>query len=138
MATVTINCTPCFSDWISCGIETIIVAATLAAETDYKWVLTNKESKYSGTATTDVDGKFTIPVADLPAGLLNPYAGEFILEVFTADDYCIRATWNDSAYCTPYDCINFDVRNGGNAKNTLGCECLEYLLTEQSENIILE
>lgn len=123
MATITIDCIPCYQDHISCGNETITVLGTLTADTEYKWILTNKGAKYSGVATTDASGNFTITVADLPDGLLNPYAGEFTLEVVTADDYCIPATWNDSAYCEPYTCISFEVVNGTDVKNTLGCPC---------------
>lgn len=123
MATITIGCTPCYKDNISCGIDTITVLGTLTPDTDYKWILTNKGAKYSGIATTDSSGNFVINVDDLPDGLLNPYAGEFNLQVVTADDYCIPGTWNDSAYCEPYDCISFEVVNGTDVKNTLGCAC---------------
>jgi len=123
MATITIDCTPCYKDHISCGNDTIMVLGTLTADTEYKWILSNKGANYSGIATTDANGNFTIDVADLPNGLLNPYAGEFNLQVVTADDYCIQSTWNNSAYCIPYTCISFEVVNGTDVKNTLGCPC---------------
>ena len=118
-------CTKCFQDYISCGNETIIVTGTLTANTAYKWVLTTPQgAKYSADVTTDNNGNFTITVADLPDGLLNPYAGDFTLEVFDNTAYqCGPATWNDSAYCEPYTCIQFDVPNGDHIKNTLGCPC---------------
>ena len=120
-------CTRCYQDYISCGNETIIVAGTLAADTAYKWVLTTATgAKYSADVTTDANGNFTITVADLPNGLLNPYAGEFTLEILDNTAYqCGPALWNDSAYCDAYSCISFDVRNGEHVKNSLGCPCPE-------------
>jgi hypothetical protein len=83
-------------------------------------------AKYSGYVTTDTSGFFLIDTSLFPNGLLNPYAGEFTLEVTGEDAYlCASSTWNDSAYCTPYKCINFDVKNGNAGKNILGCPCLE-------------
>jgi hypothetical protein len=96
----------------------------LATASAYIWTVTNKGAKYQGQATTDANGLFTISVADLPDGLLNPYAGPFILSVTANDAYqCSTSTWNDSAYCDPYDCIEFEVVNGSANKNTLGCPC---------------
>lgn len=123
MATIEIDCTPCFSDWINCGIDQIFVYGTLIAETDYTWILTTpQDAKYTGTVTTDADGNFVLDASDLPDGLLNPYAGVFTLEAQSG--ICTPATWNDSAYCESYTCISFDVRNGNALKNTLGCPCL--------------
>lgn len=117
-------CLPCFKDYISCGNETIIVVGVLPAGVSYKWVLTNKGAKYSGEVTTSTTGSFTINVSDLPEGLLNPYAGAFELTLVANDAYqCNPITWNDSAYCDPYDCILFEVVNGDHVKNTLGCPC---------------
>jgi len=125
MATITIDCTPCFQDYISCGNDTILVAATLEASTAYKWILTAPSgAKYSGDVTTDTNGNFLIYTADLPNGLLNPYAGMFTLTVLADDAYqCTSVTWNDSAYCDSYSCISFEVVNGDHVKNTLGCPC---------------
>ncbi len=117
-------CLPCLKDWISCGNDEIIVTGTLAANTAYIWQLENKGAKYSGDVTTDANGNFTILVSELPNGLLNPYAGIFELTVVADDAYqCTSSTWNDSAYCNSYDCINFEVVNGTAIKNTLGCPC---------------
>ncbi len=118
-------CTPCFSDYISCGLDTILVAATLEADAEYVWIITTPMgAKYSGEVTTNENGNFTIPVSALPDGLLNPYAGIFILTVQANDAYqCNSATWNDSAYCDSYTCISFEVKNGDHVKNTLGCPC---------------
>lgn len=120
----TTPCIPCYKDFISCGLETLHVIGRLVADADYIWTLTNKGAKYQGAVTTDTAGGFEIAVNDLPEGLLNPYAGPFILTVQNDDAYdCNSSTWNDSAYCDPYDCIEFDVLNGTFTKNTLGCPC---------------
>lgn len=118
------DCIPCYKDFISCGVDTLHVIGRLAASTAYTWTITNKGAKYSGTITTDTAGAFTIDVTDLPAALLNPYAGSFVLTVKGMGAYdCDNATWNDSAYCEPYNCIDFEVLNGTFTKNTLGCPC---------------
>lgn len=123
MATINIGCTPCYADWISCGVDGIVVYGTLLPETEYTWILTTpQEFKYQGDITTDADGYFVIDTSTLPGGLFNPYAGVFTLEVQTSN--CNPATWNDSAYCDPYDCISFEAKNGNAEKNTLGCPCL--------------
>lgn len=133
------TCQTCYKDWISCGVETLHITGTLQADTDYIWTITNKGAKYQGEATTDVNGHFSIPVTDLPAAILNPYAGSFVLTVTANDAYqCASESWNDSAYCDAYPCIEFEVMNGTADKNTLGCPCLEYLLEEDNEFIILE
>jgi len=117
-------CLPCYKDWISCGNDSLFIAGTLLPETTYIWILENKGSVYSGEATTDANGHFTIPVSELPSGLLNQYAGTFELYIIANDAYqCNSSTWNDSAYCTAYDCISFEVVNGTAVKNTLGCQC---------------
>jgi len=118
------SCNTCYKDWISCGETAISVYATLLPETNYTWILTTAQgAKYMGAVTTDEDGQFILAVSELPEGLLNPYAGLFTLEVQAG--HCNPATWNDSAYCTPYTCIEFEVRNGNGGKNIIGCPCLE-------------
>lgn len=115
-------CVTCYKDWISCGEDAIAVNGNIVATTDLTWVLTSPSgAKYSGEATTDEDGHFTIDTTTLPEGLLNPYAGIFTLEIQTGD--CEPLTWNDSAYCDSYSCIEFEVKNGNQIKNTLGCDC---------------
>ncbi len=96
---------------------------TLLPIANYRWVLTTPSgAKYSGTIITDVDGFFIFnePVE----GMFNPYAGIFTLEILTEEDICTPASWNDSAYCEPYSCIEFEVKNGDYSdKNTIGCPC---------------
>lgn len=124
MATAT-PCIPCYKDYISCGLETIYIIGRLTASAAFTWVLTTPQgAKYSGEVTTDTAGQFIILPANLPDGLLNPYAGTFTLTVYGNDAYdCNGSTWNDSAYCDAYDCISFEVVNGDQVKNTLGCPC---------------
>lgn len=120
------DCPKCYKDWISCGVESLQVTGTLDPDTAYIWTITNKGAKYQGEATTDADGHFTIPVTDLPAAILNPYAGSFVLSVTANDAYqCAGVSFNDSAYCDAYPCIEFEVVNGTADKNTLGCPCPE-------------
>lgn len=118
------TCNPCYNDFISCGLTTLNVIGRLVANAPYTWTITNKDRKYSGSITTNTAGGFTIPVSEFPEGLLNPYAGSFVLSVKNTDAYdCNGSTWNNSAYCTPYDCIEFEVLTGTFVKNTLGCPC---------------
>jgi hypothetical protein len=115
-------CTTCFKDWIHCGETSLQVNATLIPNTNYTWILTTSQgAKYTGSVTTDEDGHFVFeePVS----GLFNPYQGIFTLEVQTSN--CNPATFNDSAYCEPYTCIEFEAVNGNGGKNVIGCPCLE-------------
>jgi len=135
-------CTPCFNDYISCGLTSIRVIGTLVPDAPYVWIIrTAQNAMYSGEVTTNSAGGFTIPVISLPPALLNPYAGIFTLTVRAADAYeCNSSTWNDSAYCDGYDCISFEVRNGDHVKDTLGCPCMEiitgdYILEENGDEI---
>jgi hypothetical protein len=117
-------CTTCYKDWIHCGETSIEVLATLLPETNYTWILTSAQgAKYLGAVKTDADGHFLIeePVE----GLFNPYAGFFTLEVQTGN--CSKDTFNNSAYCEPYSCIEFESINGNGGKNTIGCPCLEEI-----------
>ena len=121
-------CDKCIKDHISCGLDQIYVLGVLNSNLPIKWVITNKDAEYFGGTTTDANGQFIIDTSLLPPGLLNPYAGTFTLTVFSNDAYqCTQYTWNNSAYCDPYTCIDFDVKNGTEVKNNLGCECGEAL-----------
>lgn len=99
--------------------------AQLTPLTQYEWVITDKFNReYSGIFTTDADGFWQIPVADLPEGLLTEYSGNFTLQVYEFEVYPSQAK------CAPvkfkiaqeYDCINFNLRAGTREKNNLGCE----------------
>lgn len=114
------TCTCCFEDYlVKCG-ETINVFAKLTANTQYKWVVTDKFNRqYSGNFTTDADGFWTIPVADLPAGLLTEFSGEFKLQVFPTDDDCAPVKFQIAQVT---DCISFTISAGTRVKDNLGCE----------------
>lgn len=115
------ECNYCFQDYLAkCNLE-IQVYAQLSPLTDYTWIITDKfGNKYQGEFTTDADGFWTIPVDELPPGLLNQYSGTFTLEV--QDSGCKPAKFK---VAQEYDCINFGIKGGTYEKNTLGCsfEC---------------
>jgi hypothetical protein len=113
-----VNCACCFSDFIAkCNTE-ISVFAQLQPLTSYRWVISDKfGKKYEGDFTTDSDGFWTIPVIDLPSGLLTEYSGAFYLEVM--DSGCKPVKFK---VAQEYDCIDFTVKGGTYEKNTLGCD----------------
>lgn len=112
------ECCTCFTDFIAkCNTE-LTVYAQLIPLTDYRWIITDKFSKkYEGDFTTDSDGFWSIPVADLPAGLLTEYSGLFTLEV--QDTGCKPTKFK---VAQEYTCIDFTVKGGTYEKNTLGCD----------------
>jgi len=117
-------CNCCFEDYlVKCTTE-INVFAKLTPTTLYNWVITDKfDRQYSGSFTTDSNGFWQIPVADLPAGLLTEFSGDFTLQVYEYEAY-------PTVSCKPikfvvaeeYDCIRFTVHAGTREKNNLGCE----------------
>ena len=116
-------CATCYKDWISCGVDAIIVQGSLLPLTPYTWIITTSQgAKYLGATTTDTNGFFVIPTSEFTSGFFNPYAGLFTLEAQTGN--CTPASWNNSVYCDPYTCIEFEVKNGTGDKNTIGCPCL--------------
>jgi hypothetical protein len=116
------GCNKCFLDWIACGVETIEVSSALAPDSIYIWVISNKGSKYTGSITTDWEGKFSINVSDFPVGFFNPYAGSFVLEIKDNNsNYCESVLVNDG--CQDFICIEFEVVNGNSNKNSIGCPC---------------
>lgn len=117
------NCNICFTDYLIQCSEVINVFAKLTANTVYQWVIEDKFSRqYAGTFETDADGFWQIPVADLPEGLLNEYAGSFTLKVYD-DPYGINCNEPVSfTVAQTFDCITFNVRAGNREKNNLGCD----------------
>jgi hypothetical protein len=111
-------CSLCFSDYIAkCNTE-LTVFAQLAPLTDYTWIITDKfTNKYEGQFTTNSDGFWSIPVDELPAGLLTQYSGLFTLEV--QDSGCKPVTFK---IAMEYDCIDFTVKGGTYEKDTIGCD----------------
>lgn len=112
------SCSTCFIDYIAkCNLE-VQMYAQLAPLSDYTWVITDKfGNKYQGNFTTDADGFWTIPVDELPSGLLTQYSGLFKLEV--QDSGCKPVKFK---VAQEYDCIEFTVKGGTYEKNTLGCD----------------
>jgi hypothetical protein len=64
----------------SCTEEIILLSQL--ADDDYVLKITDKFNKAFYIDFSSVSGLATIDLTDLPAGLLTPYAGNFILEVF--------------------------------------------------------
>lgn len=108
-----------FEDYLTKCETEIEVRARLLAGANYKWRIRDHfEKEYEGAFTTDENGYWSIPVSELPAGLLNHYNGRFLLEVLHAET------------CRPvhmliareYENIIFEIRGGTGEKNTIGCE----------------
>ncbi len=112
------SCSTCFTDYIAkCNLE-VQVYAQLSPLTGYTWIISDKfGKKYQGDFTTDADGFWTIPVDQLPAGLLTEFSGLFTLEV--QDSGCKPVKFK---VAQEYDCIDFTVKGGTYEKNTLGCD----------------
>lgn len=113
------SCNCCFTDYLAKCEEEIIINTTLTPSASYRWVVTDKfDNKYEGEVVAGLRGELTIPVEDLPAGMLTQYSGEFTMQIY------------DSTSCGPikfkllgeYDCISFDVHGGTFVKNEIGCE----------------
>lgn len=112
------ECCTCFNDFLAKCTDEITVYAQLSPLTSYRWVISDKfNKKYEGDFTTDSDGFWTIPVADLPAGLLTEYSGLFTLEVM--DSGCKPVNFK---VAQEFSCIDFVVKGGTYEKNTLGCD----------------
>ena len=82
-----------------------------------RWLIIDKFSnEYSGDLITNGNGGFTIPVDELPDGLLTSYSGVFELKVLDVDNnrpipFFIAGS---------YDSILFDVRRGNYIKDEIG------------------
>lgn len=112
------SCACCFQDYVAKCETQLTVYAQLTPLTDYTWVITDKfDKKYQGDFTTDADGFWSIPVDELPAGLLTEYSGQFTLEVM--DSGCKPVKFK---LAQQYTCIDFTVKGGTYEKNTLGCD----------------
>lgn len=112
------SCECCFTDFIAkCNLQ-VQVYAQLAPLSDYRWIITDKfGKKYEGNFTTDSDGFWTIPVDQLPPGLLTEFSGLFSLQVQDAGCKPIKFK-----IAQEYDCIDFTVKGGTYEKDTLGCD----------------
>lgn len=122
-------CTRCIKDWFHCGVPTLRILGLLTEDTDYFAIITTPQGrKFRIPITTDNTGHFSLSLDSVPflEGLFNPYAGMFTLQV--ESNTCEPASWNDSPYCDPYVCVEFeavsgDVIDDGDAKDYIGCDC---------------
>jgi hypothetical protein len=81
------SCSNCFEVYLQQCPATIELTAGLTADTEYYWVIQKNNRIYQAKATTDTDGKLIIDCSNLPAGLLNAYAGSFKLEIREGANY---------------------------------------------------
>jgi|GEM_PF-4310492 len=106
-----------FRDYLGICNSTVKVYALLNPATEYQWVIKDKfDHEYSGVAISDGDGFLSIPVADLPDGLLTNYSGQFTLTLY----YLSRKI--NFKMADLYDEICFDVAAGTRVKNNLGVD----------------
>ena len=113
-------CSCCFTDTLAKCETTIQVNAMLEPESWYRWVITDKfGNMHEGEVQTDGNGFFSIPVADLPAGLLTQYSGSFKLQVFQLYAACAAEKFKVAGI---FDCIEFSITGGTFTKNNLGCD----------------
>lgn len=112
------GCTSSFYDYLSNCQGSVKINASLEPETNYLWVISDKFNRqYSGAIVTDANGNFEIPTTELPAGLLNSYAGEFELSVKEVYS-CGEVNLNMRA---AYKSIIFRINSGSFVKDNLGC-----------------
>lgn len=111
------NCNCCYTDYIGKCEVTLTINTRLQGETEYTVVFTDKfENKYQVVVTTESDGTIVIPVADLPAGLLTEYSGDFQIQIY--DGTCKPISFE---LVGKYDCISFHVKGGTFEKDAIGC-----------------
>jgi hypothetical protein len=114
------NCNSCFQDFLAKCEDNIDVFAKLEPNTDYQWVITDKfGNKYSDSATANDEGYVSIPISELPAGLLTEFGGNFTLQFYISTDNCTPVSF---LIAKKHSCINFSVQGGTWHKNNLGCE----------------
>lgn len=112
-----------FEDFLSnCGDE-IVLNAQLTPGQSYKWQITDKFNHvYEGEANADPYGtSLTIDLtnpAEIPAGLINAYGGDYTLRLFDTTDQCLRISFRMTRY---YDEVRFNTIRGTLEKNNLGC-----------------
>jgi hypothetical protein len=85
--------------------ESFVIKAGLTPATLYYWYIEDKFSNvYTGSATTDVSGFLSIPLADFPEAYFNEYAGTFILWLQTSISASSPVNLTFSG--TVYECIS--------------------------------
>lgn len=108
-----IACRECFKVSVM-ECEDLLISLGLAADTEFTWSITDKfNTVYAGDVTTDGAGEFIIELDDLPPSLLNPFAGNFLLQVFNTDHEAVPFNLNGQEYT----CIDLTVFAGqGNTR----------------------
>lgn len=115
------NCNCCFVDYLAKCETEIKLNIILPVYYNYKWVITDKfGNMYEGPLTQGEDGFYSIPVEDLPAGLLTQHSGSLMLQVF--QDSTEPCGPEKFIVAGKYDCIDFSISGGTFEKNNLGCE----------------
>lgn len=114
------QCHQDYTDYLVQCPDGIVVNAVGQAGpySELRWLITDKFGhEYSGDVVTDGNGSFTIPVAELPAGLLTSYSGDFNLQVLDVDNDLKPVPLLVAGY---YDSISFYVKSGSRVKDNLG------------------
>lgn len=112
------GCNSCFEDYLVKCVDEITVYGQLAPLSTYSWVIKDKAGRrFSAEFTTDSAGFWTIPIEDLPDGLLTEHSGTFSLSVQDADT-CKPKTMK---VAKEVDCIQFEIYAGTFLKDALGC-----------------
>lgn len=114
------ECNQSFTDYlVQCpeGIDVNLVADA-PPYSALRWLIIDKfGNQYTGDVITNGNSGFTIPVSDLPAGLLTSYSGDFSLSVLDTDHGNKVVPILVAGY---YDSIRFYVERGTRIKNNLG------------------
>lgn len=109
------ECNSCFNAVLSNCLTGFTLAGGFAPGDSYKWVITDQFGKrYSAIVVADANGALTIDADDLPDGFLNPFAGEFLLNVYDA-----AGVPADIAICQVYNCVKVKItKNNGDTIST--------------------
>jgi hypothetical protein len=112
------NCANTFYDYLgTCPDGTIDLNVSLISGTTYYWKITDKfGNEYTGEAVA-TGTVLPITIADLPDGLLNVHAGQFLIELYKDEAFAIRVPLLFSKY---YDGATFEVKHNTSNKSTLG------------------
>ena len=95
-----------------------MINTVLTPGTTYYWKITDKfRNVYTGSVVADAEGRLTILVADLPAGIFTAYSGKFDLTIHS-DLACGSIEFPLTAR---YQCIEIEARAGNSTKNNIGC-----------------
>lgn len=113
------ECSAIFEDYLSNCISPIEVNGNFPPGVLLKWVLTAPNgNEYFGEGIPDANGMLSIPLADIPAGLLTQYGGTFFLQFFDTPYQCRKVNF---VIGKEVDAIAFTIKAGNNQKPNLGC-----------------